>query len=81
VILGEETGSRADGASAGTFERLILPHSRIEVEIPRWRYDLPAPRDAAGRGVVPDVELRPALADRLAGRDGQRAAAIEYMLR
>lgn len=76
TLIGEATGGSAEGPVAGMFAFLSLPNSGHMLHIPLLRqYGQPAERPE--QGVAPDVKLRPALADLIAGRDPVLARALE----
>ncbi len=78
TFVGEETGGGYLGNTSGDSQRLLLPHSGFTVGVPMWCYETAnVGKDHAGRGVPPDVEVRPSIEDALSGRD----AALEEALK
>lgn len=69
TFVGEETGGAANGTVAGKMALIKLPESRLFFNFglahiqPHYRSGPP------GRGVMPDVEIRPNLQDRINGVD------------
>ncbi|MEN2281472.1 S41 family peptidase [Algoriphagus sp. SE2] len=60
-IIGEETAGGAEGNSSGFFSIVTLPHSKIDLGIPRIGFhmaDLGENIDQ-NRGILPDEEIRP----------------------
>lgn len=59
IIIGEETGTRYEGFSAGSIESVVLPHSQLTIGIPRYHILYPASKKQTthNRGVVPDHEI------------------------
>jgi hypothetical protein len=76
VFVGEETGSAMEGPTSLNISTLILPHTKIRVEIPHIRQQL-AVRFRHGRGVVPDHLIETTPKDLRDGGDPQ----LEYTLR
>ena len=70
TFIGEETGGGYYGNNSGTFVIVTLPNSRLNVGIPMMAYytkvsDYPHP----DRGLMPDFEVKPKIADILQGKD------------
>jgi hypothetical protein len=64
TVLGEETGGGSYGNSAMFIPTLVLPHSKLEVSLPLFRLVMPPYRGnntkgEKGRGIFPDVEVKP----------------------
>lgn len=59
-IIGEETGTRYEGFSAGNYHYIVLPNSGLDIGIPnKWVQHpaLPAPI-RSNRGLLPDYEVK-----------------------
>jgi hypothetical protein len=70
TFVGEESGGAYHGNSSGNGVALILPSSGLRVVIPLVTYKLAVSgAHANGRGVVPEVEAIPEIADYLSGED------------
>ncbi len=69
TFVGEETGGAYNGTVAGIMPTIKLPHSKIKVTIglmvvtPYYKTDL------EGRGIFPDKEITPAIADYINEKD------------
>lgn len=59
TIIGEETGGGAYGNSAMFLTNIILPNTGVRITLPLYRMVLNAKLPKNGRGVFPDVEVRP----------------------
>lgn len=59
TVVGEETGGGAYGNSAMHLPTIVLPNTGIRVTLPLYRLVLDANRPKNGRGVLPDVEVKP----------------------
>jgi C-terminal processing protease CtpA/Prc len=77
TFVGEETGGAANGTVAGKMAMIKLPESRLFFTFglahtqPHYRSGPP------GRGVMPDVEIRPTVQDRINGVDPE----TQYVVR
>ncbi|HEX8619458.1 MAG TPA: S41 family peptidase [Thermoanaerobaculia bacterium] len=76
TILGEETGGGYDGNNSGESEEVVLPHSRLTLDIPLWRYENAVEPRGSRRGVLPDIEVRPTARDLERGIDRVMLAAL-----
>ena len=59
TIVGEETGGGAYGNSAMLLTTVVLPNSGLRITLPLFRMVLDASRPKNGRGVLPDIEVKP----------------------
>lgn len=62
TIVGEETGGGAYGNSAMFLTTIVLPNTGVRVTLPLYRMVLNASLPKNGRGVFPDVEVKPSSA-------------------
>jgi hypothetical protein len=69
TVVGEETGGGAYGNSAMHLPTIILPNTGIRVTLPLYRLVLDASRAKNGRGIFPDIEVRPSSYDIRRGAD------------
>jgi C-terminal processing protease CtpA/Prc len=75
-FIGEECGGGYTGNNAGFMPILVLPHSRIRVELPLTAYDL-AVTPFSHRGVLPDHPVVYEISDLLNGKDKDLALALK----
>ena len=69
-FIGEEAGGGYYGNNSGYSVRLTLPHTKIRVDIPLWKYVNAVSGYAhASRGVMPDYPVQPTIQDVLNGVD------------
>lgn len=83
TIIGEETAGGAEVNSSGFFTILTLPHSHIDLGIPRLGFhmaDLGSNMDK-NRGIVPDQIIIPSAEDILNGKDPVMEKALELVVR
>lgn len=59
TIVGEETGGGAYGNSAMFLTTIVLPNTGIRITLPLYRMVLNAKLPKDGRGVFPDIEVKP----------------------
>ena len=76
TFIGEETGGAMDGPTALNVSILILPNTKIKVEIPHIREELDV-ESTHGRGVTPDYSVEESKQDLVNGRDAQ----LEFTLK
>ncbi|MEM9840875.1 MAG: S41 family peptidase [Pseudomonadota bacterium] len=69
TLVGEKTGGSAEGPTAGILYSLKLPNSGIVVRVPWQLQRSIVANPPLGKGVTPDVLIRPSINDRLDGRD------------
>ena len=69
VLIGEQTGGSAQGATAGLLFTLTLPESGIKMRIPMLQQFINVDSFEHGYGMSPDVEVNMTAADFLSGRD------------
>jgi C-terminal processing protease CtpA/Prc len=69
--VGEETGGGAYGNTAMHLPTIILPNSGIRVTLPLYRMVLDASRPKNGRGIFPDIEVKPTSFNIRRGVDGK----------
>ena len=78
TFLGEETGGGYEGNNSGDSTRLTLRNSGLTVFVPQWNYTTAGVGPGHhGRGVEPDVALKPTIEAVLAGRDAVLERAQE----
>lgn len=77
LFVGEETGGGYYGNNSGSFVDVVLPNTKLIVSIPTIKYtmDVRASTDKA-RGIRPDIQLLPTIADILRKEDAQLNFAI-----
>ncbi|HSF52260.1 MAG TPA: S41 family peptidase, partial [Algoriphagus sp.] len=81
TFVGEETSGGAEVNSSGFFTILTLPHSKIDLGVPRMGFhmaDLDPTMDK-NRGILPDVKVIATAEDMLAGRDAVMERALELV--
>jgi len=59
TVVGEETGGGAYGNSAMHLPTVTLPNSGIRVTLPLYRLVINANHPKDGRGIFPDIEVKP----------------------
>lgn len=79
TIVGEETGGGAYGNTAWIIPQLTLPHTKIRVGIPKFRFVMRRQLVKEGRGVMPDVYVSPTPGDVKKGID-VKLEAVKKMI-
>jgi len=69
VFVGEETGGAFNGTIAGKMTVFTLPGSKLLVAFGLAAIDPYYKTAIEGRGIFPDIEIKPTLADRINGND------------
>lgn len=69
TFVGQETGGADNGCVAGIMPVRSLPASKVQIRIGLLECNTPYISKRDGRGIFPDVEITPALRDRINGND------------
>lgn len=78
-LIGQETGGTYSGNNSGTFVIVTLPNSRLVLGIPMLGYYMSVPPiQAFDRGVLPDIEINPALQQIISGEDIILEKALQF---
>jgi C-terminal processing protease CtpA/Prc len=59
TVVGEETGGGSYGNSAMHLPVITLPESKVRVILPLYRLVIDKDNPKTGRGIFPDVEVKP----------------------
>jgi len=62
VVVGEETGGGAYGNTAWLIPDVTLPHTKVRFRLPLFRLVIDK-NEVKGRGVIPEVEVKPTVED------------------
>lgn len=68
TIIGEETGGN-ERLINGDAKGIILPNSKITVDIPTLEFQIREKSKNTGHGIVPDVLIKPTIHEMMKGRD------------
>ena len=77
TFIGEEAAGGYYGNTSGRVPTVILPNSKVAVRVPLQTYYLAVKGGDPRRSILPDVEVKPALQDLLAGSDPVMGKALE----
>ncbi|RIW15775.1 peptidase S41 [Algoriphagus lacus] len=83
TFVGEETAGGAEVNSSGFFTIITLPHSKIDLGVPRLGFhmaDLDSSMDK-NRGIIPDVRVVPTAGDLLSAKDPVMERALQLVKR
>lgn len=79
TVVGEETGGGSYGNSAVHLPQIFLPNTKIRIVLPVYRLVMDASKPKNGRGITPDVEIKPSSAAIREGID-LKIAAVKEMI-
>jgi C-terminal processing protease CtpA/Prc len=81
TLVGQMTGGNQKGITAGALFFMLLPNSKIEVDVPLigMNYDLAKTRPDAG--IAPDVYVKPSIEDVVNGIDTEMEAVKNLILK
>ena len=79
-IIGEETGGGAYGNSAWMLPDVTLPLTGLRFSLPKFRLVMDKDQVAAGRGVMPDIEVLPSVESIRKGVDPKVEVIKEIIL-
>lgn len=77
VFAGEETGGAYNGTVAGMMPLVRLPKSKLNIRLGLIRISPYYKTDVYGHGIFPDIEIKPALEDRIKGLDPELNRVLE----
>ena len=69
TFIGEETGANKKTRCAGNIINLILPHSKLKVNIPLRLLEINTKAKNDGHGIIPDIPLIPTIQQKIKGED------------
>lgn len=71
TIIGEETGTRYEGFTAGSKQSIFLPNSELRINIPRYHLKFPHSEKQMtnNRGLIPDIRVVYSIKDLVEDRD------------
>lgn len=78
-ILGEETAGGAEGDNSGFFTIITLPHSKIDLGVPRMGFHMADFNKSMNpnRGILPDEKIIPSAYDIISGNDPVMEKALK----
>lgn len=77
TFLGEETGGNPVTQAASDLLTLVLPNSKLKVQMPMIRSVMNVTFENDGHGLKPDIPFRPSIEDVLKGEDTLLSLALE----
>jgi C-terminal processing protease CtpA/Prc len=69
TVVGQTTGGNQKGVTAGALYFMLLPNSKIEVDVPLIGTDLEIAKNLPDAGVEPDFFVKPSIEDAVKGID------------
>lgn len=79
TIVGEETGGGSYGNSAMLLTKIVLPNTGLRVTLPLFRMVFDSGRLKTGRGILPDIEVKPSSNSIKTGVDGKMEKVLELI--
>lgn len=81
TFVGVETAGGAEVNSSGFFSIITLPHSKIDLGVPRLGFHMADldPKMDKSRGIIPDVIMAPSAEDLLSGKDPVMEKALQLV--
>ena len=79
TFVGEETGGSANGTVAGKMALIKLPESNLWFTFGLAHIQAHYHSGLPGRGVMPDVEIKPTLQDRINGVDPEIRWVVDHL--
>jgi hypothetical protein len=79
TIAGEETGGGSYGNSAMLLTKIVLPNTGLRITLPLFRMVLDATRLKTGRGILPDIEVKPSSNSIKMGVDAKMEKVMEII--
>ncbi len=76
IFVGEETGGGYYGNTSGYSSELVLPHSKLLIDIPALKFEMNVQNGEFGRGIIPDFIVVPTIKEYLTGQN----LPIEFIL-
>ncbi len=69
TVVGQTTGGNQKGVTAGALFFMLLPNSKIEVDVPLIGTDLTVAQNLPDAGIEPDIFVKPSVEDTIKGVD------------
>jgi C-terminal processing protease CtpA/Prc len=69
TVVGQITGGNQKGVTAGAMFFMLLPNTKIEVDVPLIGTDLTIAKNLPDAGIAPDVYVKPSVEDVIKGID------------
>ncbi len=80
TVVGQTTGGNQRGVTAGAMFFMLLPNSKIEVDVPLIGTDLAIAKTLPDAGVAPDIYVKPSLEDAVKGVDTEMEVVKKLIL-
>ncbi len=74
TVIGQTTGGNQKGVTAGAMFFMLLPNTKIEVDVPLIGTDLVAARNLPDAGIEPNIYVKPSIYDVVKGIDTEMGA-------
>lgn len=83
IVVGQETATRYEGFSAGSKQYVTVPHTDIEIGIPRYQtiYPVSQKQTTTNRGLIPDHLINYSIKDLIDGKDLEMDFIINNLIK
>ncbi len=81
TLVGQETGGNQKGITAGALFFMVLPNTKIEVDVPLIGMDYAEAAKHPDAGIAPDVYVKPTVKAMLSGADQELAEVNQLIAR
>jgi C-terminal processing protease CtpA/Prc len=79
IVVGEETGGGSYGNTAWLIPDVTLPYTKVKFRLPLFRLVIDKNLPKNGRGILPDIEVRPTVNDIKRGADFKLEKVLELI--
>jgi hypothetical protein len=81
TVIGQTTGGNQRGVTAGAMFFMLLPNSKIEVDVPLIGTDLAIAKTLPDAGITPDIFVKPSLKNAVNGIDTEMEFVKKLILK
>ena len=81
TVIGQTTGGNQRGVTAGALFFMLLPNSKIEIDVPLIGTDLEIAKNLPDAGVEPDIFVKPNIEDIINGIDTEIKVVKKLILK
>jgi hypothetical protein len=81
TVVGQTTGGNQKGVTAGALFFMLLPHTKIELDVPLIGTDLETAKSLPDAGIGPDIDVKPSIEDVVKGIDTEMEVVKKMITR
>jgi C-terminal processing protease CtpA/Prc len=79
TLIGEETGGNYNGNTGGTFANLILPHSKLQIQMFVFKIIRFTDTINDSKGIIPEYKVEPSIEDKLTCKDVELMTVLKMI--